>query len=106
MLEFIFPQQAVVYKNAIQTVPNCFVDKRGGHRRIHASGKTHYHFVGLFYLVADLLNRHVNKVSRRPVLAASADIDQKISQHIQSLGRMPYFRMKLYSPDFLQYLRM
>src|SRR4030042_2881115 len=95
---FVFSQEAIVYKDALQTGPDCFMEKKGHHRGIDAAAQGTNDFSSPNLLpqgTAGFLPKRFN----RPKIGASTNIKEKILDQIEPPLGMNHLWMKLKSID-------
>ena len=98
-LRFASAQHAVVDENAGELVANGFVQQRRRHAGIHAAAQAEDHLL-LADLRADLLDRLVDVVVHRPVLAAAANVVDEVGDDFPAARRVHDFRMELQAEQF------
>src|SRR5258707_4805369 len=94
LLVLTLAKNPVVDKDTVQPVADRPMDQRRCDRGIHSAAKRHDHLP-----LADLFlqggNGIADKMRRRPVLFATANIDKKIPDDLLSFDGVIYFRMEL-----------
>ena len=94
LFRFTLPEESVIYKYAGQFIPNCFMDKNRGNRRIHTAGKSAEDIM-VAYLLPDIGNSDVDIIFHRPAAFTFADTEKEILQHLCTFSGMDDFRMEL-----------
>ena len=94
LIAFMMAQQAVVDEHAGQLVADRLVQHRGDHRGIDTAGQAEEH-AAVADLGADLVDRVVNDVVRRPGIAAAADFVDEARVDARALRGVGDFRMEL-----------
>src|SRR5512139_1743024 len=94
----IFSQEAIVYKDALKTAPDCFMKKKGHHSGIDPATQRTNDFSSPNPLpqgTAGLLQKRFH----RPRLRTSTNMKEKILDQIESSLGMHHLWMKLKSID-------
>ena len=84
----------MIYKYAGQFIPNRFMDKDSGNRRVHTAGKGAEDIM-IAYLLPDIGNSDVDIIFHRPAAFTFADTEKEILQHLCTFSGMDDFRMEL-----------
>ena len=87
-------QQPVVHEHAGQLIAHRAVRQRRRHRRVDAPAQPADH-PPIAHLRANLRHRFADKVLRRPIARAAADIPHEVAQQIAAVGRMRHLGVKL-----------
>ena len=107
LFRFALPEESVIYKYAGQFVPNRFMDKDSGNRRVHTAGKSAEDIM-IAHLLPDIGNSDVDIIFHRPAAFTFADTEKEILQHLCTFSGMDDFRMKLdgiETPCFISHRR-
>ena len=92
-------QQTVVHENARELIADCFVQKRGRHRRIDAAAQTEHDLL-IADLFPDARASFFDERAHRPVHRAVADVIDEILQDLFASRRVRDFGMKLQAVKF------
>src|SRR5690348_2550510 len=100
--ELVLTKYSALNEDAGQPVAYRFVDQRGGHGRIHSAGEATDRSAVFANALANLADRLIDEVLRRPVSSRPTDVVNKIAKQIDAQLRMVDLRMELYGPNFLR----
>src|SRR5690606_22273145 len=96
LLRLAPPHQAVIHEDAGKLVADGPVDEGCGNGRVNAAAEPQ-DGPAIADLPANLLNRLVHEVGRRPVGPAAADVYGKAPQNLKTLRRVRHLGMELHS---------
>src|SRR5947207_301134 len=92
-------QQTIIHKNAGQLIADRLMKQGRGYTGIDAAAQAQNHFFGTNHRL-DVLDRLFNITPHRPVLAAAANVVDKIGKNLASSRRMRHLRMELQTEHF------
>ncbi len=94
LFEFIFAQQPVIHKNAVQLLADGAVHQGGGHGGIYPTRQRHDYFIFPNFGFEGP-NRGLYERLGGPILMTAADPDDEVVQQLLALGRVRHLGMKL-----------
>src|SRR5262249_25694185 len=93
-LRLASPQQTVIDENARELIADSFMEQGRRNARVDAAAQAENDLLSA-NLRLDVFDRLLDVVAHRPVLAAAADIVDKIGQDLAPVWRVRYFRVEL-----------
>ena len=96
---FLFPQEAVVYKDTGQFIANCFGQQGSCNGAIYTAGQCQQDF-SIADFFPNLFNGGLCIILHGPVSHAATNPKQEVSQHSNSVFCVVDFRMELYPIQF------
>ena len=96
---FAKAQQAVIHKDAVQTLADGLVEQHGHHGGINAAGKGAYH-VAVAYLFGHFGNHALHKRRHGPVGLDARNLEQEVAQHALAVHTVVHFGVELHGVDF------
>ena len=99
VLKLVLAQQAMIHENTCQVLPDRLVQQDCRHRRVDTTRQCQDHLV-VAQLRLQFSHSRLNERGRRPILGASANI-QEIVQQLRAVNRMEHLRMELDTPRLL-----